>query len=107
MATASQPQTILVQSPLHTQPICMFCLSTVDIHDSLLTKEGCPCVIFFHTHCIQTWIQMYEDHPCPLCRKSVTFIDTSSIQRATSLIRFCLIICLLIVMIISYSIYMK
>jgi E3 ubiquitin-protein ligase DOA10 len=104
----SEHQTIVIQSPLSvTNPPCMFCLEQILPDDHLITKNGCQCAITFHSHCIKTWIQMYEEHECPLCRKHVTFIVLSS-QPARSLpIEIVLIALGFIAIIISYYIYVK
>ncbi len=105
---SSEHQTIVIQSPLSvTCPFCMFCLEQILPDDHFITKDGCQCAITFHTKCIQTWIQMYEEHQCPLCRKHVTFLLLSPKQPQRFPIEFVLILVGLIVIIMTYSIYFK
>jgi E3 ubiquitin-protein ligase DOA10 len=104
----SEQQTIVIQSPLPlAKPSCMFCLEQILPDDHLITKDGCQCAITFHNHCIKTWIQMYEEHECPLCRKHVTFLLLSPEQPQRFPIEIVLILVGLIVIIMTYSIYFK
>jgi E3 ubiquitin-protein ligase DOA10 len=104
----SEHQTIAIQSPLSvTKPSCMFCLEQILPDDHLITKDGCQCTIAFHTKCIKTWIQMYEEHECPLCRNHVTFVVLSSQSKRSLPLEIVLIALGFIAIIISYYIYVN
>ncbi len=106
--TTTDHQTIVIQSPLQrSNQTCMFCLEQIIPDDHLITKDGCQCSITFHTKCIQTWIQMYEQHECPLCRKHVMFILVSQESNSKFPIEIILIMITFITIIVAYSIYIK
>ena len=103
IVTDQQP--IIIQSPL--QPSCMFCFTIIEPDETIITKEGCSCSIVFHTDCIQTWLHMYEDHPCPLCRTPVTFIYNTTNQHYRFTFSIILIVLILVILIVSYYIHYK
>lgn len=101
-------QTIMIKSPLPlAKPSCMFCFEDILSDDHIITKDGCQCAITFHTKCIQTWIQMYENHECPICRANVSFIILSPQSSRKCAVEIVLLLIGLITILVAYFIYLK